>query len=264
MIYLRHTPRPPLSEFIELLWLFENVASHASERVLPTGAIELVINLREETCRSFDGVVAGPHSRFFMLDTSGPTSVIGVHFRPGGAFPFFTLPMDQLRNQHVSLQALWGKRADELRERLLAAETGQAKLLLLENALLYLLRRPESRHAAIGHALARFLRGPQRITDVVDETGMPLHPTVLRGGGSHAQIVLPHSPLSARRGALASCASRRLGRYRARLRLLRPVAHDSRLSGLRRPQPNRLSFAPHRAHESCPAVIWWLPFPGRR
>jgi hypothetical protein len=172
MIYLRHTPHPPLSEFIELLWLFENVPSHASERVLPTGVVELVINLREETSRSFDGVVAGPHSRFFVLDTSGPTSVIGVHFKPGGAFPFFTLPIDQLRNQHVSLQTLWGKQAAELRERLLAAETGQAKLLLLERALLCLLHQPDSRHAAIGHALAAFRRGPRRIADVVDETGM--------------------------------------------------------------------------------------------
>jgi AraC-like DNA-binding protein len=172
MMYLRHIPRPPLSEFIELLWLFENVASHASERVLPTGTVELVINLREETSRSFDGVVAGPHSRFFLLDTSGPTSVIGAHFRPGGAFPFFTLPIDELRNQHVSLEALWGKRAPELRERLLTAEAGQARLLLLERALLSLLHRPDSRHAVVGHALAALRRGPRRIADVVDQTGM--------------------------------------------------------------------------------------------
>ena len=47
MIYHRHTPRPPLSDFIELLWLFEKpTPSHGTERVLPTGTVELVINLR--------------------------------------------------------------------------------------------------------------------------------------------------------------------------------------------------------------------------
>lgn len=173
MTYRRHIPRSPLSEFVELLWVFEGaLPRHASERVLPTGTLELVINLREETDRSFDSVVAGPHSRFFMLDTSRPASVIGVHFKPSGAFPFFTLPMDELRNQHVPLEALWGKRATDLRERLLATATDAAKLMLLERALLDLLHRPDRRHAAVGHALTTFYRGPRRIADVVDEIGM--------------------------------------------------------------------------------------------
>jgi AraC-like DNA-binding protein len=172
MIYRRHAPRSPLSEFIELLWLFENRApAHGSERVLPTGTVEMVINLHEGT-GSFDAVVAGPHSRYFVLDTSRPASLIGVHFKPSGAFPFLALPVDELRNRHISLEALWGGQATELRERLLATEGAEARLLLLERALLFLLQRPQSRHAAVGHALAAFHRGPRRIADVVDETGL--------------------------------------------------------------------------------------------
>jgi AraC-like DNA-binding protein len=173
MIYRRQAPPPPLSDFVELLWLFENAASsHASERVLPTGTVELVINLGDNTTGSFDAVVAGPHSRFFVLDTSRPSSIIGVHFKPSGAFPFFALPVGELRNRHVPLEALLGRRAAELRERLLAAEGAEAKLLLLGRMLLSLLQRPQSRHAAVGHALAAFRRGPRRIADVVDETGL--------------------------------------------------------------------------------------------
>ena len=173
MIYRRQTPRPPLSDLVELLWLFESAASsHASERVLPTGTVELVINLSDNTAGSFDAVVAGPHSRFFVLDTSRPSSIVGVHFKPGGAFPFFALPVDELRNRHVPLEALWGGRATQLRERLLAAEGPDARLLLLERLLLSLLQRPPSRHAAVGHALAAFRRGPRRIADVIEETGL--------------------------------------------------------------------------------------------
>jgi AraC-like DNA-binding protein len=172
MIYLSHIPRPPLSRFIELLWFFENVASHKSERVLPTGCSELVINLREETTPTFEAVVAGPYSRFFVLDTSRPVSVVGVHFKPGGAFPFFVLPANELGNLHVPLLSLWGRQATELRERLLAAEAGQAKLLLLERRLLHLLQRPPSAHAAVGFAVAAFRRGVRRVGDVVERTGM--------------------------------------------------------------------------------------------
>src|SRR5258708_40319707 len=114
----RHRPRFPLSGFIELLWLFENGApSHASERGLPTGTVELVINLHERT-GSFDALVAGPHSRFFVLDTSRPAAIIGVHFKPSGAFPFLALPVDELRNRHVLVEALAGRRDDAVRERL--------------------------------------------------------------------------------------------------------------------------------------------------
>lgn len=172
MIYRRYTPRPPLSEFIELLWVFESVpSSHQSERVMPTGTVELVINLCEDPSRSFDAVVAGPHSRFFVLDTSRPASLIGVHFKPGGAFPFLALPVDELRNRHVPLEALWGGPSMELRERLLGAEAGE-RVLLLERMLVSQLSRPQARQAAVDHALSAFRRGPRRIADVVEEVGM--------------------------------------------------------------------------------------------
>ena len=120
MIHRHYTPRPPLSDFVELLWLFEEpVPSHASERVLPTGTTELVINLGDGD-RGFDAVVAGPHSRYFTLDTTRPSAIVGAHFKPGGVFAFLGLPVDELHNRHVSLEALWGPLADEMRERLLA------------------------------------------------------------------------------------------------------------------------------------------------
>lgn len=172
MIYRRHVPRPPLSDFVELLWLFEKTTpSHGSERVLPTGTVELVINLGDATRDGFEAVVCGPHSRFFTLDTSQPTSVIGAHFKPSGAFPFLALPIDELRNQHVALEALLGRQAIEWRERLLATQGAEARLRLLDRLLLLLLQGVQSSHAAVSHALAAFGTTQRRIGDVVDEIG---------------------------------------------------------------------------------------------
>jgi hypothetical protein len=97
-MYPRHGPCSPSAESIELLWLLESAAPlHVSERVLPTGTVELVINLREGT-GSFDSVAAGPHSRFFVLDTSRPSSLIGIHFQPAGDFPFLALSVVEMRD----------------------------------------------------------------------------------------------------------------------------------------------------------------------
>src|SRR3954447_3327242 len=169
MIYRHHRPRPPLSDFVELLWLFERPAPlHGSERVLPTGTTELVINLGDSD-RSFDAVVAGPHSRYFVLDTSQPTAVIGAHFKPGGAFAFLGVPGDALKNSHVHLDALWGSRVAIVRERLLALADPAGRLRLLERLLLAEFDRDRRSLGAVGHALAAFRTGQRRIGEVVDE-----------------------------------------------------------------------------------------------
>jgi hypothetical protein len=42
-------PGPPLSEVVDYFWIQESPAvSHQQERVLPTGAVALLINLRAE------------------------------------------------------------------------------------------------------------------------------------------------------------------------------------------------------------------------
>ena len=57
MLIRKYRPGPPLSDFVELFWLYEGYApnhAHASERLLPDGTMELVINLREDCTRIYD------------------------------------------------------------------------------------------------------------------------------------------------------------------------------------------------------------------
>ncbi|MGH8488975.1 MAG: DUF6597 domain-containing transcriptional factor, partial [Gammaproteobacteria bacterium] len=50
MHYRTYVPQPPLSDFVALLWLYEgDDLPHPKERLLPTGTVELVINLRSDT-----------------------------------------------------------------------------------------------------------------------------------------------------------------------------------------------------------------------
>lgn len=136
MVFLAYIPRPPLSKFVELLWYYEGGdPPHEKERRLPDGSMELIINLREDLLRVYDGkdhdqfwsfrgsLVCGAHSRFFVIDAAGQACIMGVAFKPGGVFPFLGLPTGELRDAHVSLETLWGTRAVELRDRLLEAGT---------------------------------------------------------------------------------------------------------------------------------------------
>lgn len=161
-----YRPPAPLSAYVDLFWYYTGFArGHAKERLLPTGTTELVINLHEDEVRTYDpdhlercirhpgSVVVGVHNRYFVLDTEEQVNVIGIHFKPGGAFPFLAPPAEDFRNAHVDLEAVWGAEARRLRERLLAAVTPEAKFAVLEEALLARLGRAPAPHAAVLHAL---------------------------------------------------------------------------------------------------------------
>jgi AraC-like DNA-binding protein len=180
-------PRAPLSRFVEVFWSFEGVTpAHDLERLLPDGSVELVINLAEDCARFYDredsslvdtlpgAIVAGPHSQYFVIDTEGQNSTVGIHFKPGGAFPFLGLPAGLLHDAHVALDALWGGFVRELRERLLEAKTMERRLEILEQALLARATRPLELHPAVNFALSEFQAAPQMrtIAEVTGELGL--------------------------------------------------------------------------------------------
>ena len=112
---------------------------------------------RPEQYKRFSGsLVSGPYSTIFVIDTLEDASVVGVHFKPGGAFPFLGLPAGELRDTHVDLETLWGMAAVELRERLCSATTSVRRFHLLEKALLAHLFRPLRHHDAVSNALHAF------------------------------------------------------------------------------------------------------------
>ena len=109
-------------------------------------------------------MLCGAYSRYFVIDTHEQRANIGVWFRPGGTWPFFDPAADELQNQHVALRDLWGSAGDTLRERILAAPTPRAKLLLLEAELLQRAIRPLQRRAEVDFAIARLTHAPHDYT----------------------------------------------------------------------------------------------------
>ncbi len=150
---------------------------------MPDGAVELVINLYEdrlsivdrcqpsrvEYCRG--SLICGPHSEFDLIDTTDQQAIMGVHFKPGGAFPFFPFPASELHNLMAPLDCLWGTAADDLRVRLLEADTPQAKFHILEQYLLARIVRRWERHPAVAFALKE-LRHKHTISDVTEQIGL--------------------------------------------------------------------------------------------
>jgi AraC-like DNA-binding protein len=188
MTFRIHTPAPPLSQFIDTIWISEGYAPlHSRERVFPDGSMQFIINLREDVTRVYNrdnpskphslcgSIVSGAHSEFVVIDTAQEASVLGVHFRPGGAFPFIGLPANELHNQQVSLEALWGVAASDLRDQLLEVNTPDARFRIVEKALLLQARAlPMTLHPALDYALKAFRQIPHMhtIEGMADRVGL--------------------------------------------------------------------------------------------
>lgn len=190
MIFCRHRPGGALAPFVDWFWYFKDLyPPHRREHVLPEGTLELVIDLRDEPRRLFDrtepdrhtefrrGWLSGTHSSYIVIDAMPGASMIGVHFKAGGAAAFLGVPADELRDQVVELDAIWGGQAAELRERLLASPEPAAKFRILECFLTGLLSRHRPEEAVwqrISWALERFLDEPEMVTigDVVHGLGI--------------------------------------------------------------------------------------------
>jgi AraC-like DNA-binding protein len=187
MRYLHRVPRPPLDSFIESIWVYQNdPRPHALERILPTGAAQLIVNLKEDETRLYDpesphlyvatsgSLLSGAQSRFQVIDTSEQEYVAGVAFKRGGTVPFMRMPAHEASDAGVPLESLWGRRrAATLRERLLESGGIDATLDALE-AELQEMWRPPGLHPAVAYALAAFDRAPlsTSITRVTDAIGL--------------------------------------------------------------------------------------------
>lgn len=184
MLWATYTPTAPLSPFVANFWTLSDAPGHAQERIVPSGTLELVINLHQDEFRIYDscessqfrrfsgGIVSGAYDRPFVIDTAAHASVIGVHFKPGGASPFFLAPPGELTSTHVELDTLWGPRARELRERLCSARTSARRFQILEATLLAeLRRRARKRHLAVQVGIEELARGTA-VRDIVVQVGL--------------------------------------------------------------------------------------------
>ncbi|HKE18413.1 MAG TPA: helix-turn-helix domain-containing protein [Kofleriaceae bacterium] len=184
MFFRSHSPAPPLDAFIENLWCVSDAPRHERERILPSGTLELVINLHEDELRIYDpahglrcrrlagAIVSGAYRRPFVIDTLEHASVIGVHFRPGGASALLGVPSGALADAHVELEALWGRRAGELRERLCAAGTPAQRFQLLERALVARMGQPPGRHRSVLGALGVLERSGASIGELAERADL--------------------------------------------------------------------------------------------
>lgn len=180
LLYLERIPAAPLDGFVRSMWYAQaRPAAHRRERVLPTGRVQVILNLARDfllDCpegmgdeRMPPALVVGARSIYENIDGSDMADLIGMVFKPGGFATFASDAVDLFSNRSVGLEEVWGRGARELRDRLREAATPKARMdclerFLLERFAMRLLQPERWRGGEVEFALRQFQRAPSIAT----------------------------------------------------------------------------------------------------
>ena len=185
-MFFIHRPGPPLASSIEMFWYCDGyLAAHRTERALPNGRFQLIIDLSDGFVRegapaaqrlqpAMAPLVVGIQSRFAVLETAALRHIMSVVFWPGGTRDLFEVPADRFYNDAVPFEQVWGAGALHLRDRLRDTPTTAEKFRVVEDALRQHRSARLELHGAVRYAIGRIQRAPhvRSMLDVNREIGL--------------------------------------------------------------------------------------------
>jgi AraC-like DNA-binding protein len=174
MLYLERRPHPALAPFIKTFWYaFDPEATHRHERILPSGHPQIVISLARDYLTNANhptdplqhttaALFLGIYSHHQQIDAIDLSELIGILFHPGGTVPFFPDHTRLFTNCETSLEDLWGRAAQNLRNDLREAQPLSRKFDLLDFALRHRLSESKTQRCppTIDYALTRAQQSP--------------------------------------------------------------------------------------------------------
>lgn len=183
--YREQRPSLALAQYLECFWFASdtsNFSANTSEKILPDGCVEWVFHLgasfqrwtaREEWETQPRSFVVGELTRFLLVRPTGHSFIMGVRFRPGGAYRFLRLPLDELTNRNVSTDDLWGFEGRQLEEAVNEARGNAERQSVVEEFLLRQLSTTISRprfELAVEEIIHS--RGQLRVSEVASRIGL--------------------------------------------------------------------------------------------
>lgn len=145
MSYREFAPLPALTPYVECFWTGRTDAASVRRReiLIPDGTTQLLLSFGGPYHRFADpdngcGVrVANSHiigfrTRGIFIEQESAEDVFAIRFRPGGLYPFLPVPMTELVQQSIDLDAAVGRLAGELEARVYEASSPEEQVRAAE------------------------------------------------------------------------------------------------------------------------------------
>lgn len=146
MIYKEFKPAAVLSLYVECYWsaYADRPPFREQESLIPDGTIELMFNfgdpyaqiMGEKRLPVRGGHIIGIRKEALIISQTGRQDFFCIRFKPGGAYPFFNIPVHLYANHIHELPALFGNTFRELEEQLYEAPDNEARVALVNRFLI--------------------------------------------------------------------------------------------------------------------------------
>lgn len=186
LVFATRIPRPPCDQYVELLTCFENFCpDHAIERLLPDGAVTIIIDLDNGPKHTYDNLTLKPRQRYRIAWISGMqrefisigaeqhSSMMVIRLRPGAGYALLGLPIDGLQDQVVDADSVVGIEIARLRQRLLDTDNMNARFALVEAWLSSRIAQGRPTLPVVEFAIARIRDNPSLLSldAIAERTG---------------------------------------------------------------------------------------------
>jgi AraC-like DNA-binding protein len=179
-----HKPGPALADCVESIVHFSGFEPDwQREKLLPDGRMELVIDLTDRAKRLFhteqgaagddfrQAWLSGVHRRPIVIEAQSMASMLVIAFRPGGAAPLLGGDMHDLTDHVAALDAVIGRSATSLRDRILEAPSGPSRCLAAEAWLMERAGGCARRDPLVAFLAREMAMRPGSIAALMDRTG---------------------------------------------------------------------------------------------
>ena len=170
-LFVRPPFDPRLSGFVRCFWYCEQALAHGVERVLPTGAAQIVVDLNGPAQATTNSLIVGPQTSASLIETSAMRRAVGAAFRVGGAAPWTGGSCAALADEAVDLAALWGADAGRLWHALMDAKSPAEIVGTLERALSRRLVETAVPNGIIRQSLRGLAKG-QPVAAAIEASGL--------------------------------------------------------------------------------------------
>lgn len=137
--FQRFEPSVKLSGIVECYWFINSDHSiNSSEYLHPDGGMGIIFNygdalqfddiLNNDSC-----ILDGTNILSRKLSLKGTLNAIGIRFKPAGANLLFSSPLNELKNETISLSDTTLKKPTELYYKLIEAQTFHLKVSIIED-----------------------------------------------------------------------------------------------------------------------------------
>jgi len=164
-------PSPYLSPYIKNYWFLETGKEIFDEpqRIFPDGCMECIIHYGEPPIRKLDdclqrqqtAFVFGQLKSYMELIPSSSMGIMGIRFFPHGLSAFTKTPLNELKQNEVSLVDMFGKSAQTIAEQIASCVNTEDRIAVMERFLMAQLR----------HGIPQFQMMSEVLKEIVKHSG---------------------------------------------------------------------------------------------